>query len=44
MNSMYVSPELDVIEVVVEAGFAGSIWVEDGTGGGSGDVITPPVA
>ena len=43
MNGMYESPSLEVIEVVVEAGFGGSIWVEDGTIDGSGNVITPPV-
>lgn len=39
----YVAPQLEVVEVMVEAGFAGSVWVEDGTGGGTGDVITPPM-
>ena len=29
MNEMYVAPELEVLEVMVEQGFAGSFPVED---------------
>ena len=40
-SEVYVAPALEVTEVIVEVGFNGSIWLEDGTGAGSGDVITP---
>ena len=29
MNEMYVAPELEVLEVMVEQGFAGSQFTED---------------
>ena len=35
MNEMYVAPELEVLEVMVEQGFAGSESLGTGSGGGS---------
>ena len=29
MEKMYVAPELEVLEVMVEKGFAGSVWGTD---------------
>lgn len=37
VESLYVAPEIEILEVAVEAGFAGSVE-EDGETGGSKDI------
>ena len=41
MEMNYVAPELEVLEVMVEQGFAGSLADDDSFGTGGGEYVKP---